>query len=77
MRAVWRVVRDFVIVFVVRAGIVAMRAVRSMVRCVIVRSGHAGIMVAQRHAQARRRGRCPLDGDGKRQRDGNQDARES
>jgi hypothetical protein len=54
-----------------------MCVVRSMVRCVIVRRGRAGIMVAQRHAQTRCRGRCSLDGDGKRQRDGNQDARES
>ena len=70
-----RVVRDFVTA--VRAGIVAMCMVRSSARRVIVRSGHAGIMVAQRHAQARRRGRHPLDGDGKRQRESNQDARES
>jgi len=37
-------------VTVVRAGIIAMCVLRSMVRCVIVRGGHAGIMVAQRHA---------------------------
>ena len=62
---------------VVRAGIVAMCVLRSMVRCLIVRGGHVGIMVAQRHAQARRRGRCSLDGDGKGQRESNQDAGKS
>jgi hypothetical protein len=49
VRAAWRVVRDFVTVFVIRAGIIAMCVMCSMVRCVIVRGAHAGIMVAQRH----------------------------
>jgi hypothetical protein len=51
-----------------------MYVVRSRARRVIVRSGHGGIMVAQRHAQARHRCRHPLNGDGKRQRES--DARE-
>ena len=51
-----------------------MRVARPMVGCVIVQGGGAGIMMAQRHAQTRRRGRCPLDGDGKCQRDNNEDA---
>ncbi len=75
MRTARSVVRDFVTV--VRAWIVAMRVARSRVRRVIVRGSHAGIMVAQRHAQARRRGRCSLDGDGKGQRESNQDAGKS
>jgi hypothetical protein len=54
-----------------------MRVVRPMARCVIVRGGRAGIMVAQRHAQTRRRGRYALDRDGKRQRERNQEAGES
>jgi hypothetical protein len=66
MRAAGRVV--------VRDGSIAMCVVRSRARRVIVRSGHGGIMVAQRHAQARHRCRHPLNGDGKRQRES--DARE-
>jgi hypothetical protein len=37
-------------VLMIRTGIIAMCVLRSMVRCVIVRGGHAGIVVAQRHA---------------------------
>ena len=75
MRAAGRVVRDFVTVG--RAGFADVRVARSMVRGVIVRGGRASIMVAQRHAQTRRRGRRSLDGDGKRQRESNQDAGKS
>jgi hypothetical protein len=52
---------------VVRIGI--MRMVGSMVR--------VGLVVAQRHAKARRSSCCSLDRNGKRQREGNQDACES
>jgi hypothetical protein len=64
-------------VLMIRAGIVVMYVMRSMARCVIVRGRAAGIVVAQRHAQARRRGRGSLDRDGKRQRERNEDAGES
>jgi hypothetical protein len=64
-------------VTVARTGIVALCVVRPVVCCVIVRGGNAGIMVTQRHAETRRRGRCPLDGDGECQRGSNQDAGES
>jgi hypothetical protein len=72
MRDAGRVVRDFV--SVARAGFVAVSVARSMVRGVIVRGGRAGIMLAQRHAQTRRRGRCPLDGDGEHERKNDQNA---
>jgi hypothetical protein len=62
---------------VARAGFVAVRVARSMIRGVVVRGGRAGIVVAQRHAQTRRRGRRSLDGDSKRQRENNQDAGKS
>jgi hypothetical protein len=43
-------VRIFVHVSAVRAAIFAMCVARFMVRSVIVRGGHAGMIVAQRHA---------------------------
>ena len=61
----------------VRARNGIMRMVGSMVRCVIVRSCQGGLVVAQVHAKARRSGCCSLDRNGKRQREGNQDAGES
>jgi hypothetical protein len=46
-------------------GIRAMPMVRCMVSRMIVRCSDAGVMVAHRHAQPRRRGRHSLDRDGK------------
>jgi hypothetical protein len=45
-------------------------------RSVTVRSCEAGFVVAQNHAEACRGGGCSLDRNGKRQREGNQDAGE-
>jgi hypothetical protein len=55
-----------------RAGVAAMRVVRSIACRFAVRRDGAGIVVPQRHAQTRRYCRYALDGHSKREREGNQ-----